>query len=73
MRSEAAEKGLDPERIGIMGSSAGGHLALMGATSSTSRSYAPIDAIDQISCSVQWAVAITVSYTTLTPTTTLRG
>lgn len=62
VRSEAAEKGLDPERIGIMGSSAGGHLALMGATSSTSRSYAPIDAIDQISCSVQWAVAIYPAY-----------
>ncbi|HBG79588.1 MAG TPA: alpha/beta hydrolase, partial [Porphyromonadaceae bacterium] len=30
VRSEAAKRGLDPERIGIMGSSAGGHLTLMG-------------------------------------------
>ncbi len=62
VRSEAATKGLDPERIGIMGSSAGGHLALMGAASSKSHSYAAIDAIDKISCSVQWAVAIYPAY-----------
>lgn len=62
VRSEAAAKGLDPERIGIMGSSAGGHLTLMGATSSKSRSYAPIDDVDKLSCNVQWAVAIYPAY-----------
>lgn len=62
VRGEAAAKGLDPQRIGIMGSSAGGHLALMGATSSSSRSYAAIDDIDKISCAVQWAVAIYPAY-----------
>ena len=41
-RSEAAAKGLDPDRIGIMGSSADGHLTLMGATSSKHRSYWPM-------------------------------
>jgi len=62
VRSQAAERGLDPERIGIMGSSAGGHLTLMGATSSRSRSYAPIDKMDRISCTPQWAVAIYPAY-----------
>jgi dipeptidyl aminopeptidase/acylaminoacyl peptidase len=62
VRSQAAEKGLDPERIGIMGSSAGGHLTLMGATSSKSPSYNRIDALDRISCNVQWAVAIYPAY-----------
>lgn len=62
VRGEAAAKGLDPDRIGIMGSSAGGHLALMGAASSKSSSYKPIDEIDKISCSVQWAVAIYPAY-----------
>ncbi len=62
VRSQAASRGLDPERIGIMGSSAGGHLALMGATSSMKRSYLPIDKIDSLSCSVQWAVAIYPAY-----------
>ncbi len=63
VRSKASEKGLDPNSIGIMGSSAGGHLTLMGATSSKHRSYLPIDDIDKLSCSVQWAVAIYPAYT----------
>ncbi len=62
VRSEAAAKGLDPARIGIMGSSAGGHLTLMGATSSQRRSYWPIDERDKIPCNVQWAVAIYPAY-----------
>ena len=62
VRGRAAAKGLDPDRIGIMGSSAGGHLTLMGATSSKRRSYWPIDDLDELSCSVQWAVAIYPAY-----------
>jgi acetyl esterase/lipase len=62
VRGQAKDKGLDPERIGIMGSSAGGHLTLMGATSSRSSAYKPIDAIDRISCTPQWAVAIYPAY-----------
>ena len=62
VRSKAPSKGLDPKRIGIMGSSAGGHLTLMGVTSSRSRSYWPKDAIDKLPCNVQWAVAIYPAY-----------
>ena len=62
VRSEAAAKALDPDRIGIMGSSAGGHLTLMGATSSKSRSYGPVDDLDKLPCNVQWAVAIYPAY-----------
>lgn len=62
VRAKAASKGLDPNRIGIMGSSAGGHLTLMGATSSRMRAYAPIDALDDVSCKVQWAIAIYPAY-----------
>jgi acetyl esterase/lipase len=62
VRKEAPSYGLDPERIGIMGSSAGGHLTLMGATSSRRKAYAPIDEIDKISCNVQWAIAIYPAY-----------
>ena len=62
VRSEAAEKGLDPDQIGIMGSSAGGHLTLMGATSSKHLAYAPVDDLDKIPCNVQWAVAIYPAY-----------
>ena len=62
VRSEAAERGLDPDRIGIMGSSAGGHLTLMGVTSSRHKSYYPIDAIDKLPCNVQWGIGIYPAY-----------
>jgi len=62
VRSQAETKDLDPDRIGIMGSSAGGHLTLMGATSSKHRSYWPIDKQDELPCNVQWAVAIYPAY-----------
>ena len=62
VRSEAPVRGLDPNRIGIMGSSAGGHLTLMGAVSSRSRAYDPVDYIDEIPCKVQWAVAVYPAY-----------
>ena len=62
VRKEAPARGLDPNRIGLMGCSAGGHLTLMGATSSKHRSYWPIDAIDKLPCNVQWAVAFYPAY-----------
>ena len=62
VRSEAPARGLDPGSIGIMGSSAGGHLALMGATSSRRRAYWEIDDVDKLPCNVQWAVAIYPAY-----------
>ena len=62
VRSKAEGFGLDPNRIGIMGSSAGGHLTLMGATSSRHRAYYPIDHLDELPCNAQWAVAIYPAY-----------
>lgn len=62
VRNEAEAKGLDPKRIGIMGSSAGGHLTLMGVTSSMHRSYLPIDNIDRLPCNVQWGIGIYPAY-----------
>ena len=62
VRSEAPGRGLDPDRIGIMGFSAGGHLTLMCALSSTYPSYRPIDDIDRVPCKVQWACPIYPAY-----------
>lgn len=62
IRSEAASRGLSPDKIGIMGSSAGGHLTLMGVTSAKHRSYKPIDDIDALSCKVQWGIGIYPAY-----------
>ena len=62
VRSKAVERGLDPDHIGIMGSSAGGHLTLMGVTSSRHRSYLPVDDVDTLSCRVQWGIGIYPAY-----------
>ena len=62
VRSKAAQYGLDPDRIGIMGASAGGHLTVMGATSSQRKSYKRVDALDYLSCKVQWAIACCPAY-----------
>lgn len=62
VRQEAPAHGLDPNRIGIMGASAGGHLTLMGVTSSKHHAYWPIDGTDNIPCHVQWGVALYPAY-----------
>ena len=62
VRSKAESLGLDPNQIGIMGSSAGGHLTLMGVTSSLHQSYLPIDDIDRQPCNVQWGIGIYPAY-----------
>ena len=62
VRREAMKYGLDPDEIGVMGSSAGGHLALLCATSSMTDSYLPVDEVDTMGCDVQWAVALYPSY-----------
>ena len=62
VRSQAESYGLDPNNIGIMGSSAGGHLTLMGVTSSRHQSYLPIDKVDKLPCNVQWGVGVYPAY-----------
>jgi acetyl esterase/lipase len=62
VRSRAAEWGIDPQRIGIVGFSAGGHLAIATAAGFARRLYEPIDAIDQISCRPDFAVACYSGY-----------
>ena len=62
VKSEAPKYGLDPGRIGIMGCSAGGHLTLMGVTSSRHKAYLPIDDLDKIPCNVAWGIGIYPAY-----------
>jgi acetyl esterase/lipase len=56
VRGRAGEWGIDPNRIGMVGFSAGGHLALATATRFEKRTYDPIDAADQVSCRPDFAV-----------------
>jgi acetyl esterase/lipase len=56
VRSRAAEWGIDPKRIGMVGFSAGGHLALTTATNFEKRMYEPSDAIDTVSCRPDFAI-----------------
>ena len=56
VRSRAAEWEIDPKRIGMVGFSAGGHLAFATATSFEKRTYEPIDAIDDVSSRPDFAI-----------------
>ena len=61
-RSKSADWGLKQERIGIVGFSAGGHLAIATATRFEKRTYEPRDGIDTISCRPDFAIAVYPGY-----------
>jgi acetyl esterase/lipase len=58
VRSRADDWGIDPKRVGILGFSAGGHLAAWAATNADRRTYEPVDAADRASCRPDFAVLI---------------
>ncbi|HZO85839.1 MAG TPA: alpha/beta hydrolase, partial [Verrucomicrobiae bacterium] len=62
VRSKAIEWGLDPNRIGIVGFSAGGHLAIATATSFEKRTYDLVDEVDNVSCRPDFAIAVYSGY-----------
>jgi acetyl esterase/lipase len=61
-RARAAEWNLDPQRLGIIGFSAGGNLAAKASTRFDERSYAAIDAVDEQSCRPDFAVLVYPAY-----------
>jgi acetyl esterase/lipase len=62
VRSRSKEWGIDPERIGMAGFSAGGHLVIATATSFAKRTYEPIDEVDKVSCRPDFAIAAYSGY-----------
>jgi acetyl esterase/lipase len=58
VRSHAAEWQINPQKIGVIGFSAGGHLVTATSIHFAKRVYAPIDAIDNVSCRPDFAIAI---------------
>jgi acetyl esterase/lipase len=61
-RARAAEWNIDPQRLGIIGFSAGGNLAAKASTSFEVRTYAAMDAVDQQSCRPDFAVLVYPAY-----------
>jgi Esterase/lipase len=62
VRSKAKEWKIDPDKIGIVGFSAGGHLALSTAMSFEKRAYDPVDDADKASCRPDFAIAVYPGY-----------
>jgi len=58
VRARASEWQVDPHKIGVLGFSAGGHLAVAVSTHWVRRVYAPIDGSDQESCRPDFAVVL---------------
>ena len=62
VRSKAGEWGVHPQRIGMVGFSAGGHLAIATASHFEKRTYEPRDAVDEVSCRPDFAIAAYSGY-----------
>jgi len=58
VRSKAGQWGIKPSQIGIVGFSAGGHLAIATATGFERRTYEPVDDVDTISCRPDFAIGV---------------
>lgn len=69
VRSQAKARGYDPEKIGVIGMSAGGHLVTMLATSALTPAYAKVDATDELPCHVNVCIAHAPAYNTATSAT----
>jgi acetyl esterase/lipase len=62
VRSRASEWNVDPNRIGVMGSSAGGHLAARASTGFDIKTYQAVDGIDSVSCRTDFTVLLYPAY-----------
>ena len=62
IRHHAAEWGIKPDRVGILGFSAGGHLTLMTSLHSNDRTYTPDPALDVDDATPNFAVPVYPAY-----------
>lgn len=65
VREHAAEWGIDPKRVGVLGFSAGGHLAAAISTHYQKRLYEALDGADERSCRPDFAIVIYPGYLAL--------
>jgi len=62
VRLNAEAWGINPERIGVLGFSAGGHLSATAMTNYQKRNYPLIDKADQVSCRPDFGVLVYPAY-----------
>jgi acetyl esterase/lipase len=62
VRLHAKDWGIDPDRVGILGFSAGGHLSATLCNNYDKRTYEPVDEADKLSCKPDFAVLIYPAY-----------
>ena len=65
VRMHAAEWGIDPHRVGVLGFSAGGHLSATISNHYDQRLYDPVDDADKLSCKPDFAVVLYPGYLAL--------
>lgn len=65
VREHATEWGIDPQRVGVLGFSAGAHLAAALSTHYDQRLYAAVDTADKLSCRPDFAVIVYPGYLAL--------
>jgi acetyl esterase/lipase len=58
VRSKAKEWGIQPDKIGVLGFSAGGHLAIAASCNFEKRTYEAIDEVDKVSCRPDFVVSV---------------
>ncbi|WZO97089.1 alpha/beta hydrolase [Isosphaeraceae bacterium EP7] len=62
VRAKATELGIKPDRIGVIGFSAGGHLAAAISTNYGVRGYPEVDVTDKVSCRPDFTLLIYPAY-----------
>lgn len=62
VRSRAAELGIDPNRIGVLGFSAGANLAAFVSNTHATRAYPRVDARDDVSCRPDFCLLVYPAY-----------
>ncbi|MBT3635764.1 MAG: alpha/beta hydrolase [Opitutae bacterium] len=62
IRQNAKKWKVDPDRLGILGFSAGGNLSVMALTSHQSRTYPKVDGADEFSCRPSFGILIYPAY-----------
>lgn len=62
VRAHSEELEIDPDRIGVMGFSAGAHLSVMASTAFNQRSYPAMDEVDKVSCRPDYCLLVYPAY-----------